>query len=235
MEKKYRNELKYVCTEAQLQMIEHRIRQYCEKDPHVGADGIYNIRSVYFDDIDNSCFYENENGVNCREKYRIRIYNGNTERITLECKEKRNGKNYKDSCSLTKEQCEAFLNGTFSWKMINEKEPDRGRVELLRKFVLKYNTRYMRPKVIVSYERTPYVYQAGNVRITFDRHIAGSSMVQDFLEPVVNGRPVMPTGCHVLEVKYDELLPDFLNNAMQLGTLRRTTYSKYYICRKFSG
>lgn len=235
MEKKYRNELKYVCTEAQLQMIEYRIRQYCQKDAHVGATGIYNIRSVYFDDIDNSCFYENENGVNSREKYRIRIYNGNADRITLECKEKRNGKNYKDSCSLTREQCEAFLNGTFSWDMVNEKEPDWGRVELLRKFVLKYNACYMRPKVIVSYERTPYVYQAGNVRITFDRHIAGSSKVQDFLEPVVDGRPVMPTGYHVLEVKYDEMLPDFLNNAMQLGTLRRATYSKYYLCRKISG
>lgn len=235
MEKKFRNELKYVCTEAQLQMIEHRIRQYCQKDPHAGSEGIYNIRSIYFDDIDNSCFYENEDGVNSREKFRIRIYNADTEYITLECKQKRNGKNHKDSCSLTREQCEAVLNGSFCWDMVNGYEPERGQAELLRKFFLKYSTRYMRGKVIVSYERTPYVYQAGNVRITFDRNIAGSSDVQEFLQPVVNSRPVMPVGAHVLEVKYDEFLPDFLNNAMQLGTLRRATYSKYYICRKFCG
>lgn len=233
VEKKYRNEIKYVCTEAQLQMIEHRIRQYCKKDPHAGPDGIYNIRSVYFDDIDNTCFYENEDGVNSREKFRIRIYQANADFITLECKKKRNGKNHKDSCSLTKEQCEAILNGTFSWDMVEGCEPERGQPELLRKFFLKYSTQYMRAKVIVSYERTPYVYETGNVRITFDRNIAGSAKVQDFLEPVVDGRPVMPVGYHVLEVKYDELLPDFLNNAMQLGTLRRATYSKYYICRKF--
>lgn len=235
MEKKYRNELKYVCTEAQLQMIEHRIRQYCDKDPHAGEEGLYNIRSVYFDDMVNSCFYENEDGVNAREKFRIRIYNGNTEYITLECKKKRNGKNHKDSCALTKEQCLAILNGTFSWDMVADNEPERGQAELLRKFFTEYGGRYMRPKVIVSYERTPYIYRTGNVRITFDRHINGSSKVEDFLEPVVDGRQVMPVGYHVLEVKYDELLPDFLMNAMQLGTLRRSSYSKYYICRKFCG
>lgn len=235
MEKKYRNEIKYVCTEAQLQMIEHRIKQYCEKDAHAGPEGIYNIRSVYFDDIDNTCFYENEDGVNAREKFRIRIYNADTNYITLECKKKRNGKNHKDSCSLTKEQCEAILNGTFDWDMVKAREPERGQPELLNKFYLKYSTRCMRAKVIVSYERTPYIYQAGNVRITFDRNIAGSSAVEDFLEPEVDLRPVMPVGHHVLEVKYDEFLPDFLKNAMQLGTLRHATYSKYYICRKFCG
>ncbi len=235
MEKKYRNELKYVCTEAQLQMIEQRIRAYCQTDSHAGTEGVYSIRSVYFDDMDNKCFYENEDGVNAREKFRIRIYNGNTEYITLECKQKISGKNRKESCSLTRAQCEAILNGEFSWEMVNGCEPKRGNKDLLRKFFLQYSTRYMRGKVIVSYDRTPYVYENGNVRITFDRHIAGSSSVQNFLEPVVDGRPVMPVGYHVLEVKYDELIPDFLKNAMQLGTLRRATYSKYYICRKFCG
>lgn len=233
MEKKYRNELKYVCTEAQLQMIEHRIRQYCEKDPHAGAEGIYNIRSVYFDDVYNSCFYENEDGVNNREKFRIRIYDGNADYITLECKQKKNGKNHKDSCSLTQKQCRDIIEGNFTWDMVDV--PKRGQAELLRKFYLQYNTKGMRPKVIVSYDRTPYIYQAGNVRITFDRNIAGSSKVQDFLEPIVDQRPVMPVGSHVLEVKYDEFLPDFLNNAMQTGRLQRATYSKYYICRKFCG
>jgi len=235
MEKKYRNELKYVCTEAQLRMIEQRIRPFCQKDPHAGPEGIYHIRSVYFDDIDNRCFYENEDGVNAREKFRIRIYNADAEYITLECKQKRNGKNHKDSCSLTRELCEAVLNGSITWNMVKNYTPDRGQKELLHKFFVQYCNRHMRGKVIVSYERTPYIYDVGNVRITLDRHIAGASDISEFLEPTVNGRPVMPTGYHVLEVKYDEFLPDFLKNAMQIGTLRRTTYSKYYICRKFCG
>ena len=235
MEKKYRNEIKYVCTEAQLRMIEQRIMPYCQRDPHAGAEGIYHIRSVYFDDIDNRCFYENEDGVNVREKFRIRIYNGDAGHITLECKQKRNGKNHKDSCSLTGPQCEAALNGSLTWDMIKESMPERGQRELLNKFFLQYTNRYMRGKVIVSYERTPYIYETGNVRITFDRNITGSTDIEKFLDPVVDGRPVMPVGYHVLEVKYDELLPDFLKNAMQLGTLKRATYSKYYICRKFCG
>ena len=47
-------------------------------------------------------------------------------------------------------------------------------------------------------------------------------------------RPVMPTGKHVLEVKYDEFLPDFLYDVMNLGSLRQSAYSKYYLCRKFT-
>lgn len=233
MEQKYRNEIKYVCTEAQLQMLEHRISAYCRKDPHAGDRGIYQIRSVYFDDLNNTCFYDNENGVNNREKFRIRIYNANTDYISLECKKKRNGLNHKDNCLLTEELCRAILDGCFDYSMVEGYEPAKGDVQLLKKFYLQYRTRLLRPKVIVSYDRTPYIYSAGNVRITFDRNISGSAEVSRFLEPVVNGRPIMPTGMHVLEVKYDELLPDFLKNAMQLGTLTRTTYSKYYQCRRF--
>ena len=235
MEKKYRHEIKYVCTEQEFKMIEARISQICRKDPHVGENGIYAIRSVYFDDCDNSCFYQNEDGVNNREKFRIRIYNGDASRITLECKQKVNGKNHKDSCQLTKEQCEAIINGTFSWNMIADYVPERGEKEVLNKFFLLYSTRLMRAKVIVSYERTPFIYDTGNVRITFDRHITGSGKVNDFLKDTVDGRPIMPVGQHILEVKYDELLPDVLNNAMQLGRLQQATYSKYYICRKFCG
>lgn len=216
-------------------MIEHRIRQYCQKDVHAEEQGIYRIRSVYFDDVYNSCFYENENGVNEREKFRIRIYNGNTEHITLECKQKVNGKNHKDSCPLTKTCCEAILKGNFHADMVKNGGLSAEEQALLWKFYLKYSSKHMRGKVIVSYDRTPYVYTAGNVRITFDRHISGSSRVQDFLKPMVNSRPVMPANAHVLEVKYDEFLPNFLDNAMQLGTLRRATFSKYYMCRKFCG
>ena len=61
-----------------------------QKDIHQKS-GCYEIRSVYFDDIYDSCFEENETGVNCRKKYRIRIYNSSFEMMNLEIKEKKNG------------------------------------------------------------------------------------------------------------------------------------------------
>lgn len=225
---KYRNELKYVCSEQELRLIEHRIGEICRPDIHAGNDGIYTIRSVYFDDCNNTCFYENENGTDPREKFRIRIYNGSAERITLECKRKEKGLNHKFSCPLTKEQCRAILEGSFFMENFTPEQ------ELLSKFFLQYRMRLLRARVIVEYERTPYVYDVGNVRITFDRNIAASRRIMDFMEPVLCARPVMPVGRHILEVKYDELLPDFLYNLLQLSGLRQTAYSKYYICRKFS-
>ena len=87
-EMKYRHELKYVVSAAQIPLLKSRISNLMQLDSHAGMDGIYNIRSLYFDDYTNRCFYENENGTDPREKYRIRIYNHSPERITLECKRK---------------------------------------------------------------------------------------------------------------------------------------------------
>lgn len=235
MDVRYRNEIKYVCSERQLILLEERIKAICEKDAHVGEQDTYTIRSVYLDDFENSCFYENENGTDPREKYRVRIYNGDSSYIRLECKQKKRGMTCKLSCPLTRAQCEAILEGKLSWASVEESGLEKEERELLNRFFLQYCTRPLRAKVIVEYERTPYVYQTGNVRITFDRYVSGLGQVRGFLEPELSLRPVMATGEHILEVKYDELLPDYLYNTMQLGNMRQTAYSKYYVCRKFCG
>ena len=79
-----------------------------------------------------------------------------------------------------------------------------------------------------------FVYDFGNVRITFDRNIGSTSELDSFFDENLMLRPVLPSGKHILEVKYDELLPDFLYNVMNLGSLQRTAFSKYYLCRKFT-
>lgn len=224
-EKKYRNELKYVCTEGELIQIRARIKPFCKSDSHVGTDGIYKIRSIYFDDRDNSCFFENENGTDPREKFRIRIYNGDTSVIFLECKRKEKNMTHKEQCLITKEKCDSILQGDFSPVDAND--------ELLSKFYLQLKEKNLQPKVIVAYEREPYIYSAGNVRITLDRNIGGSVKIEDFYKGHLPVRPVMPPGQHILEVKYDSFLPDFLYRIMNLNSLRQTAYSKYYYCRKF--
>lgn len=225
-EERFRNELKYVCSEGELQQILARVRPLCRPDSHAGPGGIYSIRSVYFDDRDDTCFYENENGVDPREKFRIRIYNGSDDRITLECKRKERAMTHKASCPLTRERCEEILAGHCAWTPADP--------PLLRKFYAQYAQDCLRPKVIVAYERTPFVYPAGNVRITFDRNIGSTADIGGFFRPYLPLRPVLPTGRHVLEVKYDEFLPEFLYSVMNLGSLRQSAFSKYYLCRRFT-
>lgn len=224
---KYRHELKYQVTDAQIQMLRMRMRHLLPLDSHVAQTGSYRIRSLYFDDYDDRCMKENENGTDPREKFRIRIYNGSSDRITLECKRKERGKTYKTSCPLTAQQTKQLMAG----KVISDlaQQPP-----LLRKLTLQMMTRRLRPVVIVEYERIPYVYKNGNVRITLDTKIASSSAVEQFLEPQISSRPVLPVGQQLLEVKYDEYLPDFIYRSLMLPNLRQTAFSKYYICRKYT-
>lgn len=224
---KYRHELKYQVTDAEIQMLKNRLHHLLPLDSHVARTGAYVIRSLYFDDYHDRCMRENENGTDPREKFRIRIYNGSVQKISLECKRKERGKTYKTSCPLTVEQTKLLMAG----KVV----PDIGlQPPLLRKLTLQMMTRRLRPVVIVEYERIPYVYRNGNVRITLDTNITSSSAVETFLDPRICGRPVLPVGQQLLEVKYDEYLPDFIYRSLMLPNLRQTAFSKYYICRKYT-
>ena len=212
----YRNELKYVCSEGELQLILARIRHICPSDSHASATGTYSIRSIYFDDAQNRCFLENENGTDPREKFRIRIYNASDRRITLECKRKEHTMTNKVSCSLTKDQLTMILNGSLPESAVDS--------DLLRKLFLLHEQDNLKPNVIVAYERTPFVYAPGNVRITFDRNIGSTMNISGFFDPYLPLRPVLPTGKHILEVKYDAFLPDFLYEVMNLGSLTQTAF-----------
>jgi len=226
-QRKFRHEQKYLITTAQISMLENRIRHLLKPDPHTGADGSYNIRSLYFDDYENRCFYENENGIDPREKFRIRIYNGSADRITLECKRKERGKTLKTSCPLTREQTQMLMVGKPLPDLAAQPQP-------LQKLTLQMLTRRLRPVVIVEYDRIPFVYPSGNVRVTLDTNVASSSRVDLFLDPWIPKRPVLPVGQQLLEVKFDEYLPDFIHRNLQLQNLQLTAFSKYYICRKYS-
>lgn len=226
-EVKFRHEFKYLCTDAQLAILESRLSGILKKDSHVGPRGIYYIKSLYFDDRNDRCYYENEDGVTPREKYRIRIYGNSSDRISLECKRKEQDKIHKTSCRLTMEQFE-YLSYGKGCIPFDSLPPLAQKLQILRV------TTGMEPKVIVSYERTPYVYKNGNVRITFDRNITSSGQTDQFFNEAVKKRPILPAGMQLLEVKYDEYLPDHIYHALILDNMQRTNFSKYYLCRKYS-
>ena len=223
----YRNEIKYLVSETQLVLLENRIRNLIQPDRHAGADGTYQIRSLYFDDFENTYYRENEMGTDPREKFRIRIYNGDPGRISLELKKKQHGMTQKLSCLLTEEQCRELMAG-------RPLPAAPSYPPVLQKMNLLMKTRLLKPKVIVEYDRTPFVEKLGNTRVTLDRNIRSSNAVASFLEKRVPARPIMPAGKQILEVKYDEFLPDYLYRNLQLSHLRQTTFSKYYLCRRYS-
>lgn len=225
---KFRHEMKYLVSDAQLLSLQSRLKGILKPDPHVGDEGVYVIRSLYFDDIDNTCFNENECGTGRREKFRIRIYNGSMDRISLERKAKVSDKIRKTSCILTRDQYEILADKNAD-KTVKDEYPD-----LMKRMLAMYQSRRMEPKVIVEYERRPYIYRDGNVRITFDRNVTSSSDLKSFSDERIHGRPVMPVGLQLLEVKYDTFLPDHIYRTIAMSNLQLSTYSKYYLCRKYT-
>lgn len=224
---KYRHEYKYACNAMQNAILKTRAQGILKRDEHAGPDGAYRIRSLYFDDLEDRCYYENESGIGERDKYRIRIYNGDINRITLEKKSKSRGMTLKTSAGISKEQCRQLMTG-----IIPPVAEDTA--ESLKRLLSEMRLKNMRPKVIVEYVRYPFVEKNGNVRITFDESVSSSNELTGFLEQNIVFRPVMECGQSILEVKWDEYLPDYIKNSMQLDTLLWSSFSKYYLCRRYN-
>lgn len=224
---KYRYELKYECDEIQMALIRNRISAVMKYDSHVSDNNDYTIRSLYFDTYDDRCYYENENGDDPREKFRIRVYNADFESINLELKKKIRGMTQKESCNITYEQCQKMVRGE-EIPITNENPA------LLNKFLLRRKLAGLRPVIIVEYDRIPYIYRVGNVRITFDCNIRSSNRIASFMEAEIPSRLVRGSQQLIMEVKYDELLPEFIRNSAQILNLRQTAFSKFYMCRKYN-
>lgn len=220
--RQYRAELKFICNEMELRLIEERIKTVMQIDSHA-KNGKYDIKSLYFDDDLFSCAFENEIGISQRSKYRIRMYDDNRDFLKLEIKHKKNLLGYKESCLITREEAKEYLTPG----IIETKETDPLPKQKYNLLLMKNN---LRPKVIVVYERTAYVYPIGNVRITLDRNIAISRDINSFLrDESIALTPIMQKGYHVLEVKYDGFLPDYIASLLEIGSLERSAFSKYYM------
>ena len=223
--KKYRNEWKYYCRQGDLAVLEQRFGSLMELDEHAGESGIYEIHSLYFDDCNNSCAWDNDVGTDVRFKYRIRYYGTDLATLHLERKEKLHGLCRKCACPLTPDQYRMLLDGDAAEVLWETEDP------LLRLFCRDILAYGFGPKVIVDYQRTAFVEPISNVRITLDRNITASNEISAFLEPGYMTYPLLEPGRHILEVKFDDILPGQLKRCLCGDHLVQTAFSKYYLCR----
>ena len=218
----YRHEWKHELAYIDLLCIRERLRAVAEPDPHA-IDGKYLIRSLYFDNLNDKALREKVDGVNMREKFRIRYYNGDTSIIHLEKKSKVNGLGTKFSAPLTADEAQKIVYGEIDWM------PDSPH-SLIQELYCKMRYQGLRPKTIVDYTREPFIYGPGNVRVTFDYDIRTGLQCTDFLNrdcPTVSaGDPTI-----ILEVKWDGYLPDIIRDCVQTPGRRVTAFSKYAQCR----
>ncbi len=219
----FRVENKYLVSDLDLAVIAQRLSRVMLQDIHQSGD-CYEIRSIYFDDARDRCMDENDAGVDCRKKYRIRTYGANGAPLNLEIKEKQNGLTKKTACRITLDEYNSIFDGGLDLA-VSDKKP-------LNQLLLHMHCSKMQPKAIIAYERTAFVHPVGNVRITFDRNIMASRNCESFFDHHIEGLiPILPTGMHILEVKYDEYLPDVIAKQLEIGKLQQTAFSKYYLGR----
>lgn len=217
----FRHEWKHEISYLDMLMLRQRLRAVAQADQHT-VDGKYLVRSLYFDTPADKALLEKLNGVSHREKFRIRYYNGDTTAIHLEKKSKLGGLGNKQSAGLSVPEVSAILQGDLSWML------DSGR-PLVRELYNKICTQQLRPKTIVDYTREPYVYPAGNVRVTLDCDIRTGLRCTDFLHPGIT----IPAGDApiILEVKWDAFLPSVIRDVIQLEGRHTASFSKYAQCR----
>lgn len=219
-----RHEWKHQINPQEDLVLSQRLGKLFPRDGNAGPDGAYRVTSLYFDTPYDSALREKLDGVNRREKFRLRYYGSDLSFLRLEKKYKVNGLCGKRSARLTQEQAERLLDGDARFLL------DSGDALLLELYS-KIQGQGLRPKTIVRYDREAFLYAPGNVRITLDRDIRTGLGSVDFLNPGVFCVRAAGPGT-VLEVKYDAFLPEIVRMAVQVPGRQAAACSKYALCRR---
>lgn len=223
-EYKYRHELKFKISNSAAEVLKQKLSLILKKDKNAYySDGSYLIKSLYFDDLDSTSYYEKMDGVLYRKKYRIRIYNNNDEFIRLEKKMKHNTYTAKEQILISKDIYSKILNGK-----LDEIDSPTG---LLEEFITNSKTKHLVPSVIVLYHRIAFTYPISEVRITFDSHIQSGLYNYDLFDKEVPMYDVSEPSKQVLEVKFNEVLPLHIANILNDIPSCKEAVSKFAICR----
>lgn len=192
----------------------------------VNLDNTYFIRSLYFDDINSTAYYEKIDGVLYRKKYRIRIYNNDSSFIRLERKWKHNNMTSKDQLKISKENCINLLTNQFDnidKELLNN--------SLMKEFITDIKVFGLKPSVIVDYKRLAYTYHISEVRITFDERIKSGLYNCNLFNMNRITYDVIDNNEVVLEVKFNEVLPEHISIILQTIPMYRQAVSKFALCR----
>lgn len=221
---KLRHEIKHYINTSDYITLRNRLKHIARRDSYAGSDGSYRVRSLYFDSPDNRALMDKINGISRREKFRLRFYNNDPSFIRLEKKSKINSLCWKEKAPLSREEYEKLLGNDINWLLSCHNA-------LLQEFYIRIKQQLLRPKTIVDYRREAYIYEPGNVRITLDSQLQSTLFPRDFLNPELATIAMAPAAMLILEVKYDEFLPELLRDIIQTNQRRSSSISKYAACR----
>ncbi len=223
-----RHELKYFITYNEYLVLRDRLHAAMPIDKNADKEmRTYHIRSLYFDDIHNTAMWEKMDGVYARKKWRIRIYNYSDKQISLEKKGKFDKFTTKESTPLSRFQVEQMIKFREYGFLLSSRNP------LMEEMYADYRTKLLKPIVVVDYIREPYIFPAGNVRITFDMNLHTGNFSTDLFKKGMMPIPIMEPEEMIMEIKYTSTLAPHIRNILNTTIGLRSAISKYALCRKF--
>ena len=222
MEQNYRHEYKYLISRQSAELLKLRLPHVMRPDPHAGPTGQYTIRSLYFDDVNFSAFEEKVSGVDNRTKFRIRCYNYQDNYFKLEKKEKKGHLTRKTARRISRAEVLRLQKETGI--------PLERDCDLAEELRLRNRQQGAVPVVLVDYDRTPFVSVYGNTRITLDENLRSIPYVHDIFAPGHPAMPVMEPDQVILEVKFDDFLPGYLDACLADIPKVPMAISKFAMC-----
>ena len=221
-----RNELKYYISNLEYHALVNRLKHILKPDAHSTPHKGYFIRSLYFDSHDDECLYEKLSGDIYRAKYRMRIYDTNTDIVKFEIKNKANNHIFKETATISKQSAYRIIDGDYS-ELLSYNNP------VLNKIYKKFTHKQYKPKVVIDYTRDAFMFDFFNIRITFDKNLHSNNTDFDIFSDNLHTIPVILEQKQIMEIKYETVLPEYIHKSLQLDACERMAISKYTLGRRF--
>jgi hypothetical protein len=224
---KNRLEYKYLVPLQYMDELRKHLLHYLDYDSYASVRPTkeYTVRSIYFDSFDYKCYYEKLDGIHTRKKFRVRGYNNEEDhsKIFFEIKYKYDNFISKDRAGIEYKNKDIALTDPLAEQYFPEiYKPD------IRNFLYHYNLRRLEPKVLIVYDREPFECKFGSqLRITFDKKVR-SKIVSGFSNLFDNDDLVESFKKEfVFEVKFFQVLPQWIDRVLNKFDLTRIAVSKY--------
>jgi hypothetical protein len=212
-----RKELKFELTKEEYSKILPILKKLLIKDEHTPKNDYYSIKSVYFDNFDNQVLDENIVGLQYRKKFRIRMYNDDINCIFLEKKEKIIDWSKKTREKITFKEVESICNGNLDGLILNS--------DLKKELYIEMKTKFLRPIIIIEYDRVAFENRPMDYRITLDSNLYKDKCVKNFFK-----KSRKKENIYILEVKYRDVLPKMIVESLNISS-QRMGISKYKMMR----
>lgn len=224
MNEVYRKEKKFLINMQEKKKYIAWLEKIMVQDKHNGVDG-YNIRSLYFDTINDTDYEGKEIGIQVRRKIRLRCYDPKQNFAMLEIKQKDGEYQLKRSLRLPKEDALEMIKGNYE-VLLKYKEPFATECYGIMQMYC------YRPKAIVEYKRKAFIAKENEIRVTFDYDIKTNEINYNIFDENLILNKVFSETSTVLEVKYNGFLLSYIKDLIAKIDRSETSVSKYCISRK---